>query len=221
MLIRRARPALFITILLFFILALTTPLSSSAQGAPTPYPTYTFYPTYTLYPTYTFYPTYTPLVKPSNTPLPTRRSTITRTPTITKTPNEVGTETAVARAFGQTMIAIDKNLTADYAKKQATELAAYKPIEWRELVNYANKYVDTKVYVRGRIFHIAGNQTLQMYIAGTYEAVYVETREAFSRLYDNDVITVYGTVGGYKSFENAYGQTISQPYLMDAIIVKR
>ncbi len=33
---RRARLALFITILLFFILALTTPLSSSAQGQPTP-----------------------------------------------------------------------------------------------------------------------------------------------------------------------------------------
>ncbi len=198
---RRARLVLFITILLFFILALASPLSTSAQGVPSPYPTYTFYPTYTLYPTYTFYPTYTPLVRPSNTP------------TNTRTPN--------ARAATQTQVADDRSATAAKAGELATEVAAYKTIDRRELVSYADKHIGEKVRVQGRVFNIIDDQTLQMYFAGTYEALYIKAADPFTKLYENDNITVYGVVDGYEVFENSLGNMISQPSLADCIIVKR
>jgi hypothetical protein len=95
-------------------------------------------------------------------------------------------------------------------------MAEYKTIDYRELVSYADAHIGEKVQIRGRVFNVVDNLTLQVYVAGTYEAVYIESSRPFSGVYENTSLTIYGVVKGFKSFQNAMGATISQPYIGDA-----
>lgn len=114
-----------------------------------------------------------------------------------------------------------RTATAQAISAHATEIAAYADIYWQELVNYADQHIGELVKIRIRVFNIISDRELQGYIAGTYEAVYIQMREPFSGIYDNTALTVYGMVSGTQCGTNAYGGTICQPLIIDAFYVKQ
>lgn len=114
------------------------------------------------------------------------------------------------------------NITATAVAKShwATQIAPYVKIDIRELINYPDKHIGEKVYVSGSVFNIAGNYEFQMWAGYSLDAIYVETKAPLSGLYEDDWVTVYGTVGGQKCFQNSYGAQICQPLLKDAFYTK-
>jgi TM2 domain-containing membrane protein YozV len=141
------------------------------------------------------------------------------------------TATAEAKLYQQTELAKNKTATASQLAYQKTATAGvmatvkakkaeYEEIYWKELNTYPESYEGKKVWVRGRIFNINGNQEFQAYFAGTYEAFYVVTNKPFSDLYENDYVTVYGTVDGEFCGTNAFGGEVCQPLIIDAFYEK-
>jgi hypothetical protein len=128
------------------------------------------------------------------------------------------TATAFSVAAAKTQQAAYVQATKDAKAATATYLAQYTFIEYRELRDYADQHADEKVCVRGRVFNIVPPDVLQMYFAGTYDALYVEFADSFTSIYENDTITVCGTVYGNYSFQNAMGATISQPAIYEAFL---
>jgi hypothetical protein len=196
----------------------------------TPYPTYTLQPTYTIQPTYTALPTYTPqppvvvtatssptpIFTPTDTSTPTITPTPTKTPTSTPTPNATKTQQAIVNATK----GANATATRMAANAQATEIAQYKDITSKELQSYAVQHTGEKVRIKGRVFNIVGTTEFQMYYGWTYDAVYVKTASSFMGLYEDDFITVYGTIGGNNCFKNTYNADICQPLLEDAFFTK-
>ena len=178
----------------------------------------------TLSPSSTDLPSPTATLKPTQTatstktPRPTKTSTAT--PTVTNTPPEPKDQTATAvqatSVAGVTAVAA----TREAVFATATEIASYKEIYWRELITYPENHKNEKVIVRGRIFNVVGNDTLQIYIAGTYEAVYIEMEEPFSDLYDDQSLTIYGRVSGKECFKNAYNAEVCQPKIIGDFYTK-
>ena len=173
--------------------------------------------------------TYTSIPTLADTPTPKRTPTPTATYTFTPIPPEVltaqskqSTLTMVAYDATQAVEVISYKLTGTAEDKafQATRIAQYKYIDWRELKSYADNHKGEKVKISIRIFNIVSTSELQGYFAGTYEAVYVSMGYPFSELYENDSITVYGTVGGNYCFTNALNANICQPILTDAFYTK-
>jgi hypothetical protein len=205
----------FVLCLIFILMGCT---SAPTQ---TPFPTYTPYPTYTAYPTAksaTLTPTITASTIPSSTSTSTVTLTATDVPTATETETPLPPRLQTATVIGQTQIAKNLIYTATKEAFQArqTVVAQYKELYWKELINYPDKHTGEKVIVRGLIFNIVGDSELQMYCAGTYEAVYVKMSVPFSGLYKDNLITVYGTVNGTNCFTNTYNATICQPLIEDA-----
>ena len=181
---------------------------------------------------------------PTSTRSPTASATrtATSTSTATSTPLPPATQTALAIAGSRTSLAETAAANATVAAQaatstrqalnaqrtqvarataaRATEIARYTQIDYRELINYADAHIGELVWVRGRVFNINSTEEFQMYFAGTYEALYVTTEDPFSGLYENDVITVYGVVGGETCGTNAFGAEICQPLLIEAFFVK-
>jgi hypothetical protein len=189
----------------------------------TPYPTYTPLPTYTPFPTHTAYPTQTPwikLVTPTNSPTPLFTSTATSTPTITYTPTRTPTATSTPNATKtQRAIANATNVAHATATKQAqlaraTEIAQYVEIPIKHLVTYPDRYKNQKVKVRGRVININGDTEFQMWVGWSYNAIYVVMHKSFDDIYEDNWITVYGTVGGEHCGENADGGQVCQPLIM-------
>jgi hypothetical protein len=215
------RKALYIMLLVFLSSCAPTPeqIAMPLQATLAAISTNTFFPTYTQYPTYTLYPTYTaiPTSTVTITPSPIPSSTKTPTPKVTQTYTlEPATRTAQAKITAMTATAFRKALLS-------TEVAEYKPIDWRELQSYADNHIGEKVYIRGRVFNIppGGNhKELQLYFAGTYEAFYVTTRDSFTGVYENDSLIIYGVIEGQKCFQNKYNAEICQPSIIKAFIVR-
>ena len=128
------------------------------------------------------------------------------------------TATAQSVIESKTQQAIDAQSTKIAQAATATYLAEFTNIDYRELRDYADQHVGEKVCVRGRIFNIVSSDALQMYFAGTYDAIYIAFKDSFSGIYENDTITVCGTVYGFYSFQNALGATISQPAIFDVFL---
>lgn len=174
-------------------------------------------PTETL--TSTSFPTVTNTLLPSATLTLTRTSTLTATltPTVTDTATPIPPATLTKQAENKSYTATAKSRTrtAESKNATATEVASYEEIYWKELATYPNNYKGQKVVVRGRVFNILGN-VVQIYFAGTYEALYVTLSKPASGIYENNAITVYGVVSGKECFENAYGAEICQPAIEDA-----
>jgi hypothetical protein len=196
-------------------------------------PTETTIPSLT--PTLTSIPTDTPTLTPTETSIPTKTPTNTRTPTPTKTntstPLPPATQTALAVAASKTQVMLDAyatqtaraaDITATASEKSrwSTQIAPYVQIDIRELLNYPNNHIGEKVVITGRVFNIAGDRDFQMYYDWSYDAIYVKTRSNLSELYEDNYVTVYGTIGGEECFNNAYGAQICQPLLEDAFWVK-
>lgn len=173
--------------------------------------------------TFTSVPTSTNTLSPSATFTPTRTSTSTATvtPTVTDTSTPIPPATLTQQAINESYTATAKSRTktAESVNATATEIASYEEIYWKDLATYPNNYIGQKVVVRGRVFNILTN-VIQIYFAGTYEALYVSLIEPASGIYEDNAITVYGVVSGKECFENAYGAEICQPALEDAWFTK-
>lgn len=155
-------------------------------------------------------------------------------PHITNAVYLTGLDSDMRVALATAQVEAGKNLrqlqaerAADVAAAKATVAAIaseYGTLPWRELVTYASKHGGEKLRVSGRIFNIVpGSSTqLQMFIAGTTEAVYVEMEDPFSGLYEDTNITVYGEVldEGFHCFENSSGGQVCQPALVHAFYTK-
>jgi hypothetical protein len=128
------------------------------------------------------------------------------------------TATASSVAATKTQQSANAQATKDAKAATATYLAEFTYINYRELRDYADQHIGEKVCVRGRVFNILPPDVLQMYFAGTYDALYVEFADSFTGIYENDAITVCGTVFGSYSFQNAMGATISQPAIYEAFL---
>lgn len=147
-------------------------------------------------------------------------ATETPLPTATK----VGTLTFQEAATATTgAIYAARTATAGAITATASFKSAYKQIDPRELVNYADKHVGEKVVVQGTIFNLdTPDNVIQMTINGNSNyPLYVEYVGELSGIYENDYVTVYGTVAGTTSFENRNGATITQAKLTGATIVKQ
>jgi hypothetical protein len=139
---------------------------------------------------------------------------------------EIQTATTVAQNAAKTQAAMNKTATveaintnrtstAEAKSVQATKIAEYQTIPWKELITYPDKYTGQKVKVSGQIFNINGDTELQMWI-GNMEAIYVVMAEPFSGIYQDSWIIVYGTVQGQNCGTNAFGGQVCQPLLNDA-----
>jgi len=196
-------------------------------------------PTFTY--TFTFIPTSTDTLTPTNTSTSTKTSTPTKTmtPTNTNTATPLppatltqqvveATQTERAENAKSTQDTKNKNYTATASirtktaqsyNRTATAIASYEEIYWKELVNYPDNYIGQKVVVRGRVFNI-GDDYIQIWIAGTYEALIAVFKEKIAGIYEDDSITVYGIVSGERCGTNAFGGEVCQPALKDAWYTK-
>ena len=202
--------------------------------------------TNTLLPTSTRTHTSTPSLSPSptatETPLPPATLTaVAQASTATQVAanstatydsyNQNLTSTAAARFATSTKSASNATATRDSLNRRATgtalvinnrktEIAGYSPIARKELVTYPDNHKGEKVVIRGRIFNINGNTELQIWIDDSFDAAYIVMSSSFSGIYENDYITIYGTVWGENCGENAYGAEVCQPLLVDAFFDK-
>lgn len=172
-------------------------------------PTETQIPTSTMTSTAIPSPTATATNTKTSTPVPTSTSTLTPTPDYTATNTPIPTNTLSPY---QKTLAV-QNITA-------TKLASYSTLYWKDFSTYPDDHMGEKLTYTCRVFNIPDNRTIQCYFVGTYDAFYVVTSAPFSGLYENDSITVYGTVGGKECFENRYGAEICQPLLEKAFFTK-
>ncbi len=207
------------------IAATATPIPATFTPAATPTPRPTTTPTAT--------PTATPTLVPE-----TATAMAQETAAAQATLDRAASQTAVAAASTATRAAYAEGVTATAKAAGATQtrraaqatqtreakaatadyLAQFVDIDYRELRDYPDQHEGEKVCVRGRVFNIAGSDTLQMYFAGTYDALYVEFEDDFTGIYENSTIRVCGIVYGEYSFQNALGATVSQPAIYLAFI---
>jgi hypothetical protein len=170
--------------------------------------------------------TLTSTVTPSETPLPHETQTAIAINTqktqsvgyITETAeakNAVKTQSAVAVTTTMEALNQQRTTTKEARSAEATKIAEYKDINWRELTTYPGHHTGEKIKISGQIFNINGDQELQMYV-GNYEALYVVMAEPFSGIYEDGWIVVYGTVDGTNCGANALGGQVCQALVKDA-----
>ena len=195
-------------------------------------------PTYTSTPTATATATPTPTATATATATATHTSTATPTPTSTHTPTatllpEIYTATAAALSATETRMAFEYSATATadalaatrqaqsdartatVVAKQATAeyLKGFVNIDYRELRDYPDSHTGEQVCVQGTVFNTNPPNELQMYFAGTYDAVYIEFENAYTGVYEDSYVKVCGIAGGTVTGTNSLGNTISQPYI--------
>jgi len=171
----------------------------TAYPTQTSYPTNTPYPTFTQLPTYTKVPTYTPIIK-IVTPTFTLAPTSTSTPTPTNTPEYSSYQ----------LTATANRATNDY-------LSSFEQVQWRDFITYPEKYTGKKVRLNCRVFNVVKNSKhIQCYVPGTYDAFYVKFINSFDDIYENNVLTIYGTGGNMECFTNTMGNEICQPLIQNA-----
>ncbi len=113
--------------------------------------------------------------------------------------------------------------TAEARDAEIREFAQYLPIDLKPLLDYPDVYAGELVVLSGRVFNIVpgSNEVFQMFAAGTYDALLIETRDSFVDLYENDTVTVYGEVEGEECFDNSMGNEICQPKITKAMVFKQ
>ncbi len=126
--------------------------------------------------------------------------------------------TATADALAATRQAQSDERTATAVAKQATAeyLQGFVNIDYRELRDYPGSHVGEQVCVQGTIFNVIPPTEVQMYFAGTYDAVYISFEEAYTGVYEDSYVKVCGLAADTLSFKNASGNTVTQPHIMFA-----
>ena len=209
-------------------------------------PTNTATPTATATRTPTATRTATATATATNTSTATTTPTITPTPTATLPPESYtataaafsATETRIAKEYSATATqeefayrstatadalaatrqAQSDERTATAVAKQATAeyLQGFVNIDYRELRDYPGSHVGEQVCVQGTIFNVNPPTEVQMYFAGTYDAVYISFEEAYTGVYEDSYVKVCGLAADTVSFKNASGNTVTQPHIMFA-----
>jgi len=194
--------------LIFLLLVGCQPSTSAIQTAIAK--TITAQPTITLTPTFTFTPTNTNTPTRTFTPTRTATNTATSTPTKTFTPtplspaeltqisinstqwklNSLLTKTAEV----ETAIASSINATEKAIDSLEQEMASYGTIPSYEFVTYSENYIGKKIVIHGEVFNVFNGNILQVWVDGSYNSMIVILRSKASGVYDNDNITIYGTV---------------------------
>jgi uncharacterized membrane protein YcgQ (UPF0703/DUF1980 family) len=193
----------------------TPAITDTSIPTMTPTLTETPTPTKTLTPTYTL--TFTPTSSSTSTPLAPNELTATSIVMTRTAQSAFASQTQAARSLSGTQTQEARNLAATSTRQAkmatATFVAQYKEINWQELVTYPDKHTGEKVIVRGRVFNVNSDTEFQIFLSGTYEAAYIVMSNAYSGIFEEQAITVYGTVGGKNCGTNAYGAEICQPLI--------
>lgn len=206
-------------------------------------PTNTATPTATATRTPTATRTATATATATNTSTATTTPTITPTPTATLPPESYtataaafsATETRIAKEYSATATqeefayrstataailaatrqAQSDERTATAVAKQATAeyLKGFVNIDYRELRDYPETHKGERVCVQGKIFNVNPPDELQMWMAGTYDPVYVVFEDDFTGLYEDTYVKVCGIAAGTMSGTNSSGNTITQPLI--------
>jgi hypothetical protein len=161
-----------------------------------------------------------------STPLPITATAILSTPTITftplpsETPISAKEKTATQQMREYTSTALVRTKVSESKRATATEVASYKGIFVKDLATYADNHIGERIKMYVVVFNINGDTELQGYMNGTYEPLYVVMAEPFDDIYENNGITVYGTVAGEECGENAFGAEICQPMIVDSFYTK-
>ncbi|MBP7212676.1 MAG: hypothetical protein KBA03_00425 [Anaerolineaceae bacterium] len=179
-------------------------------------PTQTNYPTNTPYSTYTPYPTNTPHVI-TKVVTATRTLTPTLTPTQTFTPTPINSPTPTTPP---TATFTTWQLTSEAVKATNDFFAQYSYVNQKDFLTYPEKLKDEKIKIQCRVFNVVSTKDIQCYISGTYDAFYVNMKNSFDNLYEDDRITIYGIGDGEHCFTNRMGNLTCQPLLSDAFFTK-
>jgi hypothetical protein len=150
---------------------------------------------------------------PTDTPIPT--ITFTPTVTLTRTPQFTPTST---KTKAPTLTSSQKTATSNAATKAYMDL--FKSINYKELRDYPDQHKGEQVKVQGRIMQIIGGIDMLVYFSGTYDLFYVVYKTPYSGVYENNQITVYGTVAGNYCYDTAAGGQNCVPKINNAFFVK-
>ena len=101
----------------------------------------------------------------------------------------------------------------------STQIAPYGQIDIKELTTYPDLHKGEKVVIKGYVFNLIKTREFQVMVSWRYP-VYVEAALPIRELYDDDQVTVYGTIAGEACGYNPNGVRLCQPYLIDAFFVK-
>ena len=131
--------------------------------------------------------------------------------------------TAESRAATATAVAESRAATAEARDEEIRLFARYMPIELKRLLDYPDSFAGEMVVVRGRIFNIVtgSDDTFQMYAAGTYDALLIETADSFDDLFEDDTVIVYGEIEGESCFQNMMDNEVCQPKIRNAYVFKQ
>jgi hypothetical protein len=106
---------------------------------------------------------------------------------------------------------------ADQATK--TFFAGYGKIDPGELISYADKHVGDRVEITGSAFNVT-SKAMSILLKPSYKAVIIVFASEQHSIYNDDIVTVYGTVGGFYTGKNTLGGDATEPYLTSAVAVK-
>ena len=158
-------------------------------------------------------------VYPTRTPEPTNTITITNTVEKTVSPLQLTKqERSIISTQTAEELSIARTATKEVLIAYATETSKKSNITRQELINYPNNHIGELVKLPwARVFNVkAEDKVLQVFYAGTTDAIYVVFRDPFTKVYEDTSITIYGYISGEECFVNTYNATICQPKLEDA-----
>ena len=136
---------------------------------------------------------------------PTSQLTSTPEPTVLPSHTPEPTKTQISQVeSSQTAIII----TQDYRVQ-------FKQIDTRELVSYTDNHAFEAVYFPCKVFKVNNDRDYQCFVNG-FDPVFVTSEYAYSGLYEDDQITVFGTIKGTKCGTNSLGGQVCMPHVIEA-----
>ena len=152
---------------------------------------------------------------------------VTVTPQVTVKPLKPAAITATAKAqivaATRQAKAVGVTATARARSETIEMLADYLPANLKELKNYSDNHIGEKVFIAGRVFNIVpgDSNAFQIFPTGSTDGILIETSEPLVDLFEDEVVTVYGTVNGKYCFKNAQDNEVCQPHITAAFFYKR
>jgi len=147
----------------------------------------------------------------------TKTLTPTLTPTATLTPTPINSPTPTTPP---TATFTTWQLTSEAVKATNDFFAQYSYVNQKDFLTYPDKLDGEKIKIQCRIFNVVDTKSIQCYISGTYDAFYVDMKNKFDNLYEDDRITIYGIGDGEHCFTNRMGNLTCQPLLSDSYFTK-
>lgn len=92
--------------------------------------------------------------------------------------------------------------------------------ETKDFVTYPDTYKGKKIAIQCEVFSVHSTSEFQCWTLDTEESVYVETDSDYSRLYEDDKITVFGVGSGEACGKNKLGGEVCSPLISKAWYTK-